>query len=322
MSSIRRAWAAGKLHHATLLAGPSGVGKTMVARETARLLLCDAPGPEPDGCGRCRACGLIDRGAHPDLILVDVIEGKKQISVAQVRELRARLEYPPHRERGRAVIFERAEAMTTEAQNALLKTLEEPTDRTYLILTTSHPSQLLPTIRSRCSDLNLAPLPTEVVLDLLRRELPAADPPLIRLAASLSSGSVTTAKALAEADLDELADLVERFDQTLEARQVPEALDLTEQLARDRNRLTTALQLLALWYRDVMRSAAGLDHAGDGSALAFGHRAEAIGRRAAGLGVVGACDHLEATLNAVEVLGSRNANARLTAETMMLRMIS
>ena len=324
VTALRAAWVAGKLHHATLLSGPSGVGKTLIANEVARLLLCDSPADGPDACGGCKSCGLIDRQAHPDLLTVGVQEGKKRIAVSTIRELRGLLDYPPHRARARAVVFEQAELMSIEAQNALLKTLEEPSKSNYLLLTTAHSSRLLPTVRSRCSELHLSPLPGPTVVELLREAMPDIDERRIKLAASLSAGSLTAARSLAEADLIELGETVERLDRGIEAESVPDVLVLAEELASDRGNLLTALQLIALWYRDVMLAASGaanVENAVD-LPLAFDHKRDEIARRAEKIGVMGASGFLDATLHAVDAISTKNANPRLTVEAMVLRMLA
>jgi DNA polymerase III subunit delta' len=313
---LRRAISTEKLHHGWLLTGPSGVGKTLLARELGQTLLCETPATGPDACGQCKACRTFESGNHPDAIFIGREEGKTRIAVSQIRQVRALLDYPPNGTQGRVVIFEKAEEMTAEAQNALLKTLEEPGTRTYLLLTTSQPSQLLPTVISRCSRLELSPLSDETLRALLRRESPELDETTASLAASLSSGSVTTALALAEQKLDELTTRVFDIDDAIARRSVPDLLRKAEEISRDKPRLGTTLELLALWYRDVLRVAAV-----DVEDRAFSHKLDLLRERADELGIEGASARIEASLEALKAITTRNANSRLTVEAMLLRML-
>ena len=141
-----------RLPHALLFAGPAGVGKTHFARLFAQSLLCDATSERGDPCGQCRHCRLLSSGNHPDLQLIGPEEGSKsgEIKVDLIRELVSGTALTAHSGGHKVVIIQPAERMNLAAANSLLKTLEEPTPGTVLMLLSDHPARLLPTIRSRC----------------------------------------------------------------------------------------------------------------------------------------------------------------------------
>lgn len=145
---------ADKLHHALLIQGPSGLGKSNFTNQLAELLLCKARRADKV-CGHCQSCLLNAANNHPDLHLV---ESDKQIGVDQIRDAIKKLVSSAHMSGAKVLIIYRAHTMTESSANALLKTLEEPTANTFLLLTTDKPERILPTIRSRCEKLAL-PLP-------------------------------------------------------------------------------------------------------------------------------------------------------------------
>lgn len=182
------------LHHALLIHGPAGIGKSAFADELARSLLCESPLPDGAACGRCSACGWFAQGNHPDLRRLapaSVEEGgdsdagagageepagkaggpsgsksggrsgskpSRDIRIDQVRALERFTEVGGHRGATRIVLIDPADAMNAAAANALLKTLEEPGGGTRFVLVTDRPDALPATIRSRCRTLAL-PLP-------------------------------------------------------------------------------------------------------------------------------------------------------------------
>lgn len=157
VEQLRSAWTSGRMSHALLLQGPEGIGKNQLAAWLAAAVLCDRTRPESlDRCGECASCKLIDARSHPDLWWVRPEEDKQQISVDQVRAMCERLSKTSYREGYKLAIVEPAHQMTLGAANSLLKTLEEPSPRTLLMLVTSQPSGLLPTVRSRCLKLPIA----------------------------------------------------------------------------------------------------------------------------------------------------------------------
>ena len=161
--SLLQRMQAGRLHHALLVSGLPGIGKRSFAAAALRALLCSSPGPA--ACGECRACQLVAAGTHPDALCIVPDEPGKQIRIAQVREelidfvmrtasIGAR----------KVVVIEPAEAMNTATANCLLKSLEEPSAGTHLLLVSDAPVRLLPTIRARCEHLRLrAPAPAEAI---------------------------------------------------------------------------------------------------------------------------------------------------------------
>jgi DNA polymerase-3 subunit delta' len=146
--------AAAKLHHALLIQGPAGLGKSSFALQLAHLLLCDARQGDKV-CGHCQSCLLNTATNHPDL---HIVESEKQIGVDQIRDAIKKLVSSAHLSGAKVLIIYHAHTMTESSANALLKTLEEPTNNTFLLLTTDKPERILPTIKSRCEKLAL-PLP-------------------------------------------------------------------------------------------------------------------------------------------------------------------
>jgi DNA polymerase-3 subunit delta' len=157
----------GSLPPSLVFAGPSGIGKRLTAIAVAQALNCiKLVGPERgdesseaepafDACGACTACSKIARGVHPDVLLVEPGDSGT-IKIEQVRDVVDRAAYRPFEGRRRVVVIDDADAMVSAAQNALLKTLEEPPPSSVFILVTSRPDMLLPTVRSRCIRLSFA----------------------------------------------------------------------------------------------------------------------------------------------------------------------
>ncbi|WJW74259.1 DNA polymerase III subunit delta' [Thiohalobacter sp. IOR34] len=187
---------AGRLGHALLLHGPGGLGKARLARAFAESLLCETPDADGFACGRCTACQLLAAGTHPDLLQVGPPEGKSVIAIDSIRELSARLAMTSHAGGYQACLLQPAEAMNSAAANSLLKTLEEPTDNTVLLLITEQPARLPATIRSRCQMLRLSPPDSSEAVAWLQAQCPeeAADRLL-----ELADGAPLKALQLAEA---------------------------------------------------------------------------------------------------------------------------
>jgi DNA polymerase-3 subunit delta' len=153
--------AGGRVPHAMLVAGPSGIGKRALAADIVGGLLCNSPLADQRPCGRCRGCALVAAGTHPDLHRItfelneDTGKLRTEIVVDQVRALRDTLAQTSQFGGWRVALIEPAEGMNTAAFNALLKTLEEPEARALLLLVSDRPAALPATIRSRCQRIDL-----------------------------------------------------------------------------------------------------------------------------------------------------------------------
>ena len=153
---LSAAVASERMPHGLLLQGPAGVGKDQFASALAAALFCTGRGERLEACGQCAECQLSRAGTHPDLRWVRPLEDKKSIGVDQVREMCEKLSMTSMRRGYRLAIIVPADNMTPAAQNALLKTLEEPGPRTVLVLVAARPSALLATLRSRCQRIEIA----------------------------------------------------------------------------------------------------------------------------------------------------------------------
>jgi len=257
VETLRRALASGRLHHAYRFEGPPGVGKEIAAFALAQALVCERGGAEGScQCGACRRAVTFSSEEphvplHPDVVLIErglyrsvLGSGASEatgIGIEQIRRVVLdRVGFSPHEGRALVFIVRHAEELTVQAANALLKTLEEPHDKTYFVLVTSRPTRLLDTIRSRTLPVRFGPLPDSVVAEILRKR--GLDPKV----ASLAQGDAALALELAEADTKR-----ERDEFVASARAAVSAPDLVpglvfaEKRPKDRDDVREQLSFLA-----------------------------------------------------------------------------
>lgn len=193
----------GRLAHAYFFAGPPGVGKRLFAEELAKTMLCENRSEQNfEACDQCPACKQFGAGTHPDFVAVSRPEDKPNIPIESVRELCRQLSLKPARGHGKVAILDDADDLDDPVNlhasaNAFLKTLEEPPPGSVLILIGTDADRQLPTIVSRCQVIRFAPLPTELVAELLRAQ-GMEDTALGERLARLSGGSLGQARDLAD----------------------------------------------------------------------------------------------------------------------------
>lgn len=187
-SSLHR----GRVSHFYLIAGPAGSGKHTLARLLAAALLCQS---QDMPCLKCTACRKVMEGTHPDLITVDDPD-KKTVPVDLIRQARADIYIRPNEGERKIYLFPRGQDMGLPGQNALLKVLEEPPQYGVFLLLTDNPEKLLPTVRSRCTELNLLPLPEPVLRRQLQQDCPQAELEAVIAACKRSGGYLGQARAL------------------------------------------------------------------------------------------------------------------------------
>ena len=332
IAQLRAALRSGRVHHAWLLAGPPGVGKETTARAFAAALLCKEGGdvPATEACGVCASCQKVARGVHPDFVVVmpeaEAVARKvlaredlprtpsRDLKIDQIRQVEAQLVHAPLEGRRRVVLLLSADSLNAAAQNAFLKTLEEPPAGTHLLLVADAGDALLPTIRSRCVRVPFAPLPLDFVAARVR-EAKGVDEETARLAAALSGGSLGGALAVSAESLADRARILEALE-ALHGDDLRPLLAFAEELAGSgREASEVRLDVIALFYRDAALAAEGLPD----EALANRDLAPLV-RRAAERGAEDALWRVRLATRAKDAL-RRHASARLAIEQMLLSMV-
>jgi DNA polymerase-3 subunit delta' len=252
---LRRAVAARHVPHAYMFEGPDGVGKRSAALGLALALTCAVePG---EGCGRCDSCRRIEAGLHPD---VPVFAAETaQIVIDQAQAIVGLAQSRPHEAAVRVIIIDGAERLNLSAANCLLKTLEEPADGTHLVLVTSAPDRILPTIRSRSQRVRFRALPAEALVALLIAAH-GVEPRRAAVAAALADGSVGRAVLAAGTEDDLIWEAVAALRAAAAGQEVGQIFDAAIAVAADKEGkqgLPAILALLGRLYRDGLASAAG-----------------------------------------------------------------
>ena len=208
----------GRISHFYLISGPAGSGTGTLARLLAAAILCQGDGKP---CLACNACRKVMTGNHPDCITI-VDPAHKTVAVDIVRDARADMYVMPNESSRKVYIF--PQELRVEGQNALLKILEEPPEYGVFILLSDNPEKLLPTVRSRCTELSLLALPESVMRQALKAEFPDTDEESLAAAIMRSGGYLGQAKALLEAGA--VSPQTERFVHSFATRNVTELLQV------------------------------------------------------------------------------------------------
>jgi DNA polymerase-3 subunit delta' len=316
----------GTIPNALLFTGPEGVGKRDAAYAFAMAANCVQTGSrEPfeehvcrtasgqgvfpsEPCGRCRSCGKFESGNHPDLLRVD--PDGQFTKIAQIRELRQALSMKPFEARLRVVIVGQAHTMKAEASNALLKVLEEPPNRTLLILVAMQTTDLLPTIVSRCRQIRFRPVPVGTLTEELVRKHAMGEYEA-RILASLAKGSL--AKALEMRNTDRVArrNWMVREASGLEDNPPGIVMAFAEKLANKKDDAVDALEILKTWLRDLIVSKYSP------AKILNADFAERIENASEGCAQTELLDRIKAVERAQRLIDS-NANPRLVLENLFL----
>ena len=228
--AVMAAVAEKRIPHAILLEGDKGTGRHTLMRFLSRAAVCDG---ENSPCGECRGCHLAEIGTHPDITVIAPEYGKKNITVAQIRALRTEAYVKPHMAVRRVFVIDKADTMNEQAQNALLKVLEEPPADIIFILLAESAAALLDTIISRCTVLSLVPPETDEAVGYLRKNTDFSEEQIkeaigitgnnIGAAIDALSGGGTAAQAAAK-----------RFAELLISGDEAEMLKITAQFEKNR----------------------------------------------------------------------------------------
>ena len=306
------------VRHAYLFSGPPGVGRRTLALCLVQALNCPQPVAIGEPCGKCRTCQQIERMQYTDLAILQAEKEGGILKVDQIRTIRQSLVLTPYQGNYRTVLFLRFQEANANAQNALLKTLEEAPAHVILILTADTPEQLLPTIVSRCEVMRLRPMSVEALESSLNER--GVDESKAHLLAHISGGRPGYALRLMQ-EKETLKFRQERLDdlQHLLKSSRRERFAYADRLTRrkkkeieaDERFRDTLLVWLSFW-RDVLLRTSGAD-----APLANVDRADEIEALAEKLSLSEARRLVEAAEGAFDKL-ERNVNARLLAEVLLL----
>ncbi len=314
IETLRQSLKQGRLHHAYLFVGPEGVGKKTLAVALAQALHCERV--KEDFCGQCGNCIAIQKSNHPDVRFVEPLAGKKEISIQQVRDIEKELAFHSFSGGKKIAVIDSATLMNWSAQNALLKTLEEPPHNSLLILIAAQCGGLLPTVRSRCLRVSFASLLKQAVAGFLMSQKGKTEAEAQFLAA-LSHGSLGAVQNIeAEGLLDKRAAWIATL-LSLTPRNYRAALEAAEVLARSREDALGFLQWTGSWYRDVLVHAVSQGGSNEVVNIDIVPQIQQLSTQA----TVDSLLTLLAKTTAASGRIQRNVNRRMVIEELFLRVV-
>ncbi|MEG0564825.1 MAG: DNA polymerase III subunit delta' [Hungatella sp.] len=310
---FQKAIEAQKVSHAYILSGEAGMGRKSLANAFALTLLCEKGNAQP--CMECHACKQVLSGNHPDLIYVRH-EKPTSIGVDDIREqVNDTIMIRPYSSDYKLYVIDEAEKMTVQAQNALLKTIEEPPSYAIILLLTTNQEAFLPTILSRCVQLKLKPLQDFVIKGYLVQTLGVSEEKA-DLYAAFSRGNLGKAIRLAGSDefqlmYQEVLGMLRR----IKSLDISELLNYIHKLKEENLDLYECLDFMQLWYRDVLM----FKVTKDANLLVFKDDYKTINEMSKMTGYDG-FENILAAIDKTRVRMDANVNMELAMELMLLAM--
>lgn len=308
---FQNALESGKISHAYIINGERSSGKEFIAKIFAMALQCEEPGIEP--CNECHSCKQALSGNHPDIIKV-AHEKPATIGVEDIRSgVNNDVVIKPYSSKWKIYIINEAEKMTVQAQNALLKTLEEPPAYAVIMLLTSNPEALLPTIQSRCVVMNMKPVPDDMVKNYLMKELHIPDYKA-DVCTAFARGNLGKAKALAASEeFDNIKTEAVSLLKYIRDMEITDIMSAIKKINDYKIDINDYLDILSVWYRDVLLFKA----TNDVNHLIFKDEIQYIKK----VSNQSAYEGIEIILDALEKAKARlraNVNFELTMELLLL----
>lgn len=307
VSVLRRSLATGKIAHAYIFEGVEGCGKRKTALAFIQAVFCNSAG----GCGQCAACRKVAAAQHPDLHILE--PDGAFIKIDQIRNLQRELAFRPLEAEKKVCIIEAADKMNPAAANAFLKTLEEPPGNALLILLTANIGAVLPTILSRCQRLPFFPISVESTEAFLCNAGVASE--TARIAAPLAGGSLKKALEIAEeGTLRKRTEALEKIS-ALSLSSIAPLFSLAEELGNDREKALELLDILTIFWRDVLLLQGGAEEVANADLLPLLRREAEQAMLDA---VMERINHISLARHAIQ----RNVQPRLALEVLFMRLAS
>lgn len=310
---LQRALESKKVSHAYIINGEKSSGKEFIARIFAMALQCEQEGTDP--CNECRSCKQALSGNQPDILYVSH-EKPNTISVDDIRvQVNNNVAVKPYSSRYKVYIINEAEKMTPQAQNALLKTLEEPPEYVVILLLVSNVNTLLPTVLSRCVLLNMKPVRDSLMKKYLMEELRVPDYKA-DVCVAFARGNVGKAKALASSEeFENVKNEALGLLKYVQDMEIPEIVMAIKRIGEYRLEVNDYLDILAIWYRDVLlfKATADVNH------LVFREEIQTI-RKVAGRSSYEGIENVIRALDKAKRRLDANVNFDLAMELLFLEM--
>jgi DNA polymerase-3 subunit delta' len=304
----------GNLSHAYIINGEYGSGRQTIASALAKTIQCQSKTDDTDACGVCTSCKQAESHNHPDIKYIT--HDKTSISVNDIREqLNNDISIKPYSSEYKFYIIPDANKMTEQAQNALLKTIEEPPVYAIIILLTENCDSLLPTIRSRCVTLTMNPVEKDKICTYLENKF-QLEPEQAQIAANYCQGNIGKAIRFASSsDFIEMKNQVLKLLKNLDSMDIASIIDTIKEFSTHKNDINDYLDLMLLWYRDVLM----FKVTKDANLLLYSDEYSAISEQATKRDYEN-IENIIAAIDKAKVRLKANVNFDVTIELMILAM--